>query len=194
MANASPRLLEQFVRGEPEAIAFFYRAYTPYLRSVVRRLLSDRLRSKFDSADVVQSVWVQVIEQLRRANWEIRSENELRALLATIARRRLATRVRRYFPNECPADPEWSMEAVTEEGQPRPSEVAQGAELWDRMLLICPPEHRHVLIFRREGMLLADIATRTGLHEGSVRRILREVFRDLALQSAADPATGESES
>lgn len=192
MPDEPPRdLLEQFARRDPAAIEVLYRVYTPYLRSVVRRLLSDRLRSKFDSADVVQSVWVQVVDQLGRSGWHVRSEAELRALLATIARRRLATRARRHAPAERPTEgPGWDWETVPEAGQPRPSEVAQGEELWERMLRICPPEHRSVLTLRREGLLLDEIAARTGLHEGSVRRILRLVFRDLALERDANPEAG----
>jgi RNA polymerase sigma-70 factor (ECF subfamily) len=48
-----------------------------------------------------------------------------------------------------------------------------------------------VLVLRREGLPLAEIAARTGLHEGSVRRILRRLARELALR--AEPLTPEPE-
>jgi RNA polymerase sigma-70 factor (ECF subfamily) len=38
-------------------------------------------------------------------------------------------------------------------------------------------------MLKREGLPLTEIAARTGLHEGSVRRILRRLSRDLAMQS-----------
>src|SRR5437660_1156299 len=83
-------LLEQLGRGEVEALGELFAAYAPYLRAVVRTQLSDRLRAKFDSVDVVQSVWVQVIRKLGRDGWRVNDEGHLRALLVTIARRRLA--------------------------------------------------------------------------------------------------------
>src|SRR4051812_6319360 len=89
-------LLEHLRRGDAAAADALFAAYTPYLKAVVRRQLSDRLRAKFDSADVVQSVWVQVVRQLGRDGWHVGSEGELRALLATIARRRLVNRVRKH--------------------------------------------------------------------------------------------------
>jgi RNA polymerase sigma-70 factor (ECF subfamily) len=69
--------------------------------------------------------------------------------------------------------------------------VVQAEELWDTMLDLCPPEHHPVLVLRREGLPLAEIAARTGLHEGSVRRILRRLARELALR--AEPLTPEPE-
>jgi RNA polymerase sigma-70 factor (ECF subfamily) len=193
VAAEPPRdLLEQFARGDPHAVEALYRAYTPYLRAVVRRLLSDRLRSKFDSADVVQSVWVQVVGQLGRAGWRVDNENQLRALLTTIARRRLVTRARRHSHapvEQAPERHEW--EGVPEAGLPRPSEVVQADELWDRMLRLCPPEHHPVLVLRRQGLRLAEIASRTGLHEGSVRRILRQLSRELAIRNEPFPEAGD---
>ncbi len=63
---------------------------------------------------------------------------------------------------------------------PRPSEIAPAAELWEQMMALCPEAHRDVLQLKRQGTSLADIARRTGLHEGSVRRILYDLARRLA--------------
>jgi RNA polymerase sigma-70 factor (ECF subfamily) len=59
------------------------------------------------------------------------------------------------------------------------------------MLRDCPPEHRAILQLRREGFRLHEIAARTGLHEGSVRRVLRQLARDLALRHKPLPAAGD---
>lgn len=182
-------LLEQLGRGEVAALGELFDAYAPYLRAVVRAQLSGRLQSKFDSLDVVQSVWVQVASQLRRATWRVNDADHLRALLVTIARRRLATRARRCArrPEDTfPTGDEWT--AVADARAAAPPAAASAADLWERMLASLPPEHRPILLLRREGLPLAEIATRTGLHEGSVRRILRRLARELAL--ATDGAEG----
>ncbi|HEY3789591.1 MAG TPA: hypothetical protein VGL71_12095, partial [Urbifossiella sp.] len=120
-----------------EAVDALYRAYTPYLRAIVRRNLSNQLQSKFDSMDVVQSVWVQVARQLGEEGWHIENEDQLRALLATIARRRVASRTRRTDRlSGLPGDDEW--DDVADGRRSRPSEVAQANELWDQMLRLCP--------------------------------------------------------
>jgi RNA polymerase sigma factor (sigma-70 family) len=179
-------LLGQLGRGEAEALGELFAAYAPYLRAVVRRQLSDRLRAKFDSADVVQSVWVQVLQQLGKDGLRVADEDHLRALLVTVARRRLITRARRHDRGaDQPADPEWTV--IADPRPDRPSQAVQADDLWGRMLALLPPEHHDILHLKREGRPLAEIAARTGLHEGSVRRILRKLSRELALQDEPLP-------
>jgi RNA polymerase sigma-70 factor (ECF subfamily) len=183
-------LLEQIGRGEAEALGELFTTYAPYLRAVVRGRLSADLRSKFDSVDVVQSVWVQVLDRLRADGWRVNDEDHLRALLVTIARRRLASRARRCtlaaeadFPADC-----WP--AVPDARHGTPSETVRADDLWARMLALVPAEHHPVLQLRRDGLPLAEIADRTGMHEGSVRRILRRLARELALREQPLAETG----
>jgi DNA-directed RNA polymerase specialized sigma24 family protein len=53
----------------------------------------------------------------------------------------------------------------------------QAEELWEQMLALCPPAHQNLLRLKRAGVPLAEIAARTGLHPGSVRRILRNLAK-----------------
>src|SRR5262245_47089509 len=185
-------ILEQIGRGEVEALGELFEAYAPYLRAVVRTQLADRLRAKFDSVDVVQSVWVQVIRRLRRDGWRVNDADHLRALLVTIARRRLATRARECArkSEEMPAEGDWA--AVSDTRLAAPDVAAEANDLWARMLDLTPPAYHPILVLRREGLPLAEIAARTGLHEGSVRRILRRLARELALdgEPLAEPGGG----
>jgi RNA polymerase sigma-70 factor (ECF subfamily) len=182
-------VLTRLGRGDISAAEHLYSAYGAYVRAVVRRRLASRLRAKFDSADVAQSVWAHVVRRVG-AGWRVNTEPELRALLAVIARRRVATRARAQTH---PAEPigDSALAAVPARHQSTPSQVAHAIDLWDRLLQLCPPEHRDVLRLKRDGLPLAEVAARTGLHEGSVRRILRRLFRELAVgeHSALRPAT-----
>ena len=155
-------LLDKLSRGEVEAAGELFATYAPYLRALVRRQISDRLRTKFDSADVVQSVWVQVVRQLGQDGWTVEDETRLRALLAIIARRRLLTRVRRFT-----GDPtgEGIPEADAPDHSPRPSEVVQADDLWERMLALCPPDHHSILHLRREGLQLQKSRARACMRE-----------------------------
>ena len=188
--NADPldELLERLCQGDAQAAEQVFVAYEPYLRTLVRHSLPAPLRAKFDSLDVVQSVWVQVLRALREGAWEVTDRARLRALLVTVARRRLVSGYRRHGTAlEREQRDGADLDVLPAARQPRPSEVAQANDLWERMLALCPPEHHDVLRLRREGLRLEDIAARTGLHEGSVRRILRQLARQLAL--AQEPLT-----
>jgi hypothetical protein len=49
------------------------------------------------------------------------------------------------------------------------------------MLSRCPEEHKELLRLKRQGLPMAELVKRTGLHPGSIRRIFRNLARDLAL-------------
>ncbi len=184
--NAPPLelLLEQLAQGNRAAAEKVFVTYEAFLRQLVRRQLPLRLRSKFDSADVVQSVWVHVLRDLQAAGRRFESVEHLRAFLILVTRHRLYDRFRRHG---AAGEREQPLAAREEEAPacpaPRPSEVVAAEDLWQRLLALCPAEHRAVLHLRREGLLLSEIAARTGLHEGSVRRILRRLARQLAFAS-----------
>ncbi len=175
-------LLDRLREGDPEAAEQFIATYEPYLRLVVRRHLPTRLRSRFDSVDVVQSVWVHVLDGLRAGLWHFPDRLHLQAFLAQVARRRLISRCRQYNRTLAREQPgSIDLDTLPARHQNRPSEAVQAEELWERMLALCPTQHQELLRLRRQGMLLDEIALRTGLHEGSVRRILRRLARQLAL-------------
>jgi RNA polymerase sigma-70 factor (ECF subfamily) len=175
-------LLEKLNQGDLCATEQIMMVYEPYLRMMVRRYLPDRLRGKFDSLDVVQSVWVHVLHGMRASRWHFMDTPHLLAFLIRVARRRLTSRLRHHRPElQRETAGTTDLEVLPTPAQPRPSEVAQANELWEKMLTLCPPEHHALLRLRRTGLPLVEVASRTGMHEGSVRRILRKLASQLAL-------------
>jgi RNA polymerase sigma-70 factor (ECF subfamily) len=197
MSNAEPLdvLLEKLSAGDLRGAEGVLPACEPYLRMVVRRALPQGMRAKFDSADVVQSVWAHLLPGFREAGWSFATTAHLRAFLVLVTRHRLQDRLRHYhtaLERERPLEVT-DLEALPPSRQPRPSEVLQANDLWERMLALCPPEHHELLRLKRQGLLLTEIAARTGMHEGSVRRIIRQLARRLACEQGApaDPFAQE---
>jgi RNA polymerase sigma factor (sigma-70 family) len=176
-------MLAGFSRGEMESVAEMFAKYGPYLRAIVRCQMSDKLRGKFDSVDVVQSVWVHVLRQVGREGWKFDDERQFRGLLATIARRRLISRVRNLNSGKRSADhhADYNLDDLPHSNQPRPSEIVQADDVWESLMEFAAPEHREILELKREGLNVPEIAAKTGLHEGSVRRILRQLASRMAL-------------
>ncbi len=175
-------LLQQLSSGDAEAAQRVFTAYAPYLRMVVRRQLTPALRAKFDSMDIVQSVWVDLLQGFRAGCWEFATPQQLRAFLLTVTRNRLIDRVRQQ---QRPLRLETRMDAdeLRELPQPRAGHAGddlEADEMWQRLLCLCPPQHRELLELKRQGLAIVDIAARQGLHEGSVRRILCELAARLA--------------
>src|SRR5579884_2591387 len=87
-------LLERLTAGDPAAAEEVFRAYEPYLRMVVRRQLPAWLRPKFDSLDVVQSVWADLLDGFRAGGWRFADAAHLRAFLVKVTQNRFIERLR----------------------------------------------------------------------------------------------------
>lgn len=185
-------LLAKLNSGDAQAAEQVFLAYEPYLRMVVRRRLSASLRAKFDSMDVVQSVWADLLDGLRDARWAFANADQLRAFLVKMTRNRFIDGLRHHrksIEREVRVD-DWGAESLPAARQTRASEEFYADELWQQMVECCPPAHVQVLSLKRQGATLAEIAAKTNLHEGSVRRILYDVARRVArLRTAADSGT-----
>lgn len=180
-------LLELLSNGDPEAIEQVFVNVAPGLRSLVRRRMSKALRSKFDSEDVVLSVWTDLLSGFREGRWNFGTAGELRAFLITATRRRLIDRVRQHrraIERERTLGPDEDVLQLSSAAA-GPSAVARGNELWRQLQALCPPAHRELLSLKRQGLPLAEIAARTGLHASSVRRILYDLAKRLATAQAA---------
>lgn len=175
-------LLARLNRGDLAAAEQVFLEYEPYLRMIVRRQISGRLRAKFSSSDIVQSVWADLVVGFGNARWQFTDAGQLRAFLVKAARNRFLDRLRQHRES---LHHERSLTAADEddlrlENAARPSQQVQVDELWQGMLGSCPPQHRTLLEMKREGRSLAEIAARTGYHESSVRRILYDLARQFA--------------
>lgn len=178
-------LLVKLAQGEDSAAARVFRDYEPALRALVRRRLTPALRSKFDSMDVVQSVWIDLLETYRTKGWQFNDRDHLRAFLAKVTYNHFliqCRRNRRALQSERPL-PDREALGVPASGQPRPSQIVQAGELWDTILGDCTPAHGEILRLKRQGLSLAEIAARTQLHPSSIRRIIYELARRLAAEN-----------
>jgi RNA polymerase sigma-70 factor (ECF subfamily) len=194
MTEPLDNLLERLCSGDMAAAEQVFLAFEPYLRKAVRRQLPAPLRAKFDSADVVQSVWADLLRSFRKAGCRFQDADHLRGFLYIATRNRLIDRIRQHreaVAREEPLGDEDDRRTLPCP-QPRPSEIIQAGDLWERILAHCPAEHRTLVELRRQGYSLAEIGERTGLHPDSVRRILRTLARQLAFkaQEAGVPNPG----
>src|SRR3954469_26056307 len=96
MADPDPlaALLHQLSSGDAAAAQRVFLAYEPYLRMVVRRQLTPALRTRFDSLDIVQSVWADLLTGFQAGRWRFGTPEQLRAFLVKVTRNRLIDRVR----------------------------------------------------------------------------------------------------
>jgi len=125
--------------------------------------------------------------------WRFVDADHLRGFLYVATRNRLIDRLRQHrlaLAREESLDG-GNADYVPAAPGPRPSEVAQAADVWRQIQAQCPAEHRPILELKRQGFSLSEIAERTGLHADSIRRILRTLARQMAFgattRSNGDP-------
>src|SRR5438309_10071511 len=143
-------LLMRLSTGDALAAEQVFVAYEPYLRKIVRRRLPIKLRMKFDSTDIVQSVWVDLLRDVREGELQFADANHLRAFLIRVTCNRFNDRFRR---NRMAVEKERPLreaegETFAVSPQPAPSDLAQAEELWQQMLALCPPAHQDLLRLR----------------------------------------------
>jgi RNA polymerase sigma-70 factor (ECF subfamily) len=175
--------------GDVAAVEAIVSAYEPYLRKLVRRRLPQRLRAKFDSGDVMQSVWTSVLQGLREDKWQFSDETHLRAFLVRLALFRFIELCRHYRASLKCERPLPELDALGRRPVvgDRPSEKVQADDLLDRLMSLCLPSHRELLRLRAMGIPLPEIAARTGFHESSIRRIFYDLARRLEAQEGSAP-------
>jgi RNA polymerase sigma factor (sigma-70 family) len=180
-ADHLDQLLTGLNSGDAAAAEQVFRTYEPYLRILVRRELRAELRTKFDSSDVVQSVWADLLVGIQGRGWHFADRAHLQAFLVRLMKNRFIDLCRKHAPalahEQRLADNE--LAEIVAADLPRPSEVAQGNELWERILALCPANHRELVQMKLKGLTANEIAARTGLHPNSVRRILVELAQRL---------------
>lgn len=170
---------ERLNNGDADAIDEVFSAYEPHLRMLIRRQLPRRFRAKFDSGDVIQTVWTSLLEGLRQDHRQFSDESHLRAFLVRLALFRFIDLCRQYRLSLGRERPLAILDVLPAAAGDRPSEILQASQLLDRLMNLCPPSHRELLRLRAIGLPLAEIAARTGYHEGSIRRIFYDLARRL---------------
>ena len=177
------QLLDRLRAGDESATGELFEAFEPFLRGLVRRRLPHQGARRFDSADIIQSAWASLLDGLREARWEFPDVNHLRAFLARVVLCRLYDRARSALLQTGREEPLAEIGGTFVGPEPRPSEHARAGATWDLLLDVCPPEHRPVLLLRQQGQSCEEIAQETGMHAGSVRRILRHLARRIAFDA-----------
>jgi RNA polymerase sigma-70 factor (ECF subfamily) len=175
-------LVARMCERDPEALEQVFLALESELQRWIRRRLRPPLLSRLDASDVILATWVEVLRRFRGPGRGFADMNHFRKFIYVILKNKFIDLVRRQFKEEGLSR---SLEDArrgrgSASRDPGPDELAEAGELWERIVGLCPPEHRPILELRRAGYTLNEIAARTGLHPGSIRRILRTLSRRIS--------------
>jgi RNA polymerase sigma-70 factor (ECF subfamily) len=176
--------------GDDEAARELVARYEPIIRREVRvRLRDPRLYSRFDWADVCQSVMASFFVRAHAGQFDLKEPDQLLRLLVVMTRHKLAKQERRHragrrdYRRLEPGDPEHL------EGQlaavPSPSRLVASRELLEEFRRRLSAEERQLADLRAEGYEWAEIAARLGGTPGArSKQLARALDRVEALLEA----------
>lgn len=175
--------------GDALAICQLLEQFGPLVLRAVRRNLDPRLRSRYDSLDFVQGVWASVF---RRPSCLARLESPADAVrfLKKVARNKVVDAARkamfaqkRDVRRECSfgvlaEEPNFDPD-LTDRRQARPSELAHAQEQWRNLVASQPTQFQQIPLLRCLGNTYEEIASTVGVHERTVRKVIRRLSNSL---------------
>jgi RNA polymerase sigma-70 factor (ECF subfamily) len=189
-------LLAKLRSRDPTAAERLERDYARRLIGLARERLGERLGSKVEPTEVVQSVFLTFLEHMGEGAWDLPDQDHLWQLLAKITARKCDRRIRFFGTQKRDTAAEQSLEAASEGDssftfqpagtEPTPEEVAIFTDLVDSLLAGGTSDEQLIVQMRLEGHEVQDIAKVAGLSERTVHRKL-SILRKRLTYLCGDP-------
>ncbi len=172
-------LLARALSKDQAAARELFKSYGPHILGTIRRKLLRIVRSKLDSIDIAQMVWLDFFDKvLPYKNFD--SPGHLIAFLTCMAENVVFKVHRQYLDTErSNVRRERTLqhsEDAAELTDPSmdPAAIASMRDEWDHLLAIKSERFQDVVRRLRDGDSLADICTALDLHERTIRRLLQD--------------------
>lgn len=184
------QLAERAAQGDQAAVERLLELHLPAVRAFVRAHMSQKLRAKESSSDIVQSVCRELLTHQERFRHP--TEGAFAAWLFTTARRKIQNRVRdleRHKRDAAREQADGEVDLVVVGSAyarfSSPSASVMRREEVERLeaaLEQLTPEHREVLTLAHlAGLSRAEIAEQMGSNEAAVRAMLYRAMAKLSL-------------
>ena len=172
-SNAIGSLLTRAVAGDRLAVEQLVDDFAVVIAREMRMLRRfQSLQSRLDSEDIAQSVWRCFFTALVKGELVFREAGEVAAFLATLARNRIQTQVRKHTASK--RDVRRTQHAAenvlvaTDEDSPLQSMVV--TEMLQAILQNMTPEERNIARLRADGVSWAEIANHLNTTAEAVRK------------------------
>jgi RNA polymerase sigma-70 factor (ECF subfamily) len=186
--------LDRWRGGDENAAREIFERYVDQLVTLARRRISERLASRIDPEDIVQSVFRTFFHRAREGQFQLADPDDLCKLLAkitihktlrVIAYHQRAKRNRGLETGQGEVSDELLMAVCA--GEPSPEDAAAFVDQLTHLLDSLAPEDQQVLTLRMEGYGTAEIAEKLGISTRTVRRLMERI-RGLAERDGLGPA------
>jgi RNA polymerase sigma factor (sigma-70 family) len=188
------QLMSDVATGSEEAIWQLAETYTPYIIRAVRMSLSSRLRPKFDSQDIAQTLWASLL--LKRADLtRLKTPEQLIAYLARATQNKVIDKARHFRTQKNDIGREERLQdhlSGSDNGarqssagalyshDPTPSTAADLRERWNQTLSRASDRDRHILKLRLDGCTFDVISAKLQINQATARRAIQGLIEQLA--------------
>jgi RNA polymerase sigma-70 factor, ECF subfamily len=191
-------LVHLFRQGNQDAARQIVDRYLDRLLTLARRRISQRLSSRVDPEDIVQSVFRTFFVRLKEGQFVFDDQDDLCKLLMRITLHKTLRQV--AFHKAAKRDPnletphgEHHQEQLMALFDQEPTQEATVAFLdqLEHFLAQLRPQEREILEMRLQGHSNEDIASKLGIYDRKIRRVIEHV-RDIATKEGLTASDADS--
>jgi RNA polymerase sigma factor (sigma-70 family) len=176
-------LAEQCQQGDPQAFEEVFARYSERLMRVAKSRISERLATRIEAEDLVQSVFRTFFGHVRENRFVFNEENDLWRLLVSITLNKLRNKVDWHTAAKRNVDIETSLSpsdsrpsAFDVDGEtPSPEAVVMFMDLLEHFMAELRESDRKILELRIQSYTQEEIAQEVGCTERTVRRVLERI-------------------
>ena len=182
-------LVSRWRAGDQDAARLIFERYVAQLLALASRRISQRLASRVDPEDIVQSVFRTFFHRAREGQFQIDDPDDLCKLLARITVHKTLRQIafhKRAKRNACletgqgDDDADHMMSLLASE--PTPEDTVALYDQMDHFLGQLGTEDRLILQMRMEGYTNVEIAEKLDITDRKIRRLLERIRGQAALE------------
>jgi RNA polymerase sigma-70 factor (ECF subfamily) len=186
--------LSRWQAGEEEAAQQLFALYVDRLLHLARQRIGQRLASRVDPEDVVQSVFHTFFKGVKAGQYQLEETGDVLKLLARITVHKTFRQIafhqaaKRDFNLETGQgdDGQQHLVSLLDRG-PSPEEANQFVDQLEHFLRQLRPEDRQILELRMQGYKDVEIAEKLNISDRKIRRLMERV-RALAEKGGLGPS------
>jgi RNA polymerase sigma-70 factor (ECF subfamily) len=198
MAETDPPSLQELLRGGDQAVAKeLFDTYVDRLVSLARKRISQRLASRIDAEDIVQSVFRTFFVRARQGQFTINDADDVCKMLARITVHKTFRQIAHHLAGKRSAAREAAHSEEHHEliqtlrgKEPTPEEAASLLDQLEHFLQQLKPEDREILEMRMQGFSSLEIAEKLKVSDRKIRRLMERI-RGLAAREEIGPTEEE---
>jgi RNA polymerase sigma-70 factor (ECF subfamily) len=174
--------LDALRAGDEEAARQLFDRYAEQLVLLARKRISQRLASRIDAEDIVQSVFRTFFHRARQGQFHLEEPDDVCKLLARITAHKTFRQIAFHRRAKRNASQETGQGDDAQDllmklmmADPSPEEAAAFLDQLQHFLAKLRDDERRILELRMEGYNNVEIAERLGINDRQIRRVMEGV-------------------